>query len=75
MLAKVLCRQRSNYAIKVSSVELLFPNQSALESLNAGEIAELSAKLTEAAKTDPEARAFLLMFEPWAKVRLDRPLS
>ena len=52
-----------------------FPNQSALESLNAGEIAELWAKLTEAAKTDPEARAFLARFEPWAKARLDRPLS
>ena len=52
-----------------------FPNQSALESLVAGEIAELWATLTEAAKTDPEARAFLSMFEPWAKKRLDRPLS
>ena len=52
-----------------------FPNQSALESLVAGEIADLWAKLTEAAKTDPEARAFLLMFDPWAKARLDRPLS
>lgn len=48
---------------------------SAIESLDAGEIAEIWASLTDAAKTDPEARAFLITFEPWAKVRLDRPLS
>lgn len=48
---------------------------SAIESLDAGDIAELWASLTDAAKTDTEARAFLAMFEPWAKVRLDRPLS
>ena len=56
-------------------MKIPYPNESALESLVAGEIAELWAKLTEAAKTDPEARAFLAMFEPWAKARLDRPLS
>ena len=43
----------SNYAIKGTVVETMVPNQTALESLNAGEIAELWAKLTEAAKTDP----------------------
>ena len=56
-------------------MKMLFPNASAFESLNAGEIAELWAKLTEAARTDTEARTFVAMFEPWAKVRLDRPLS
>jgi len=48
---------------------------SAIQSLDAGEIAELWASLAEAAKADPEARTFLIMFEPWAKARLDRPLS
>lgn len=59
-----------NYAIKAALLQLPFPNQSALESLNAGEIAELWAELGEVAKTDPEARAFLAMFEPWAKAKL-----
>ena len=52
-----------------------YTNFSIIELLDAGQIAELWAKLTEAAKTDSEARAFLAMFEPWAKARLDRPLS
>ena len=55
-------------------VELL-KTLSATESHNAGDIAELWAKLKEATKTDPKARAMLSVFEPWAKERLDRPLS
>ena len=46
----------------------------AIELLTAGDVAELWAKVNEAAKTDPKACAFLVMFEPWAKARLDRPL-
>lgn len=48
---------------------------SAIESLEAGEIAELWSRLAAAAETDPEARTFLTMFEPWAKATLDRPVS
>jgi len=33
-------------------------------------IAELWIKLTHAADSDEDARAFLLMFEPWANERL-----
>ena len=62
----------SNYSIKVTQLKVPFPKKSSLESLNAGEIAELWATLTEAAKTDPEAGAFLAMFEPWAKGQLQR---
>lgn len=61
--------------IKGASVQTLCLDESVLESLNASEIADQWAKLTEAAKTDPEARAFLAMFEPWAKAKLDRPRS
>ena len=42
----------------------------AIESLNAGEIAELWATLAEAAKSDAKAREFLVMFEPWARERI-----
>ena len=33
-------------------------------------IADFWVKLADAAGTDAEARAFLIMFEPWAKARL-----
>jgi len=45
------------------------------ESLKAVDITELWAELSEAANTDPEASAFLAMFEPWAKARLDKGIS
>lgn len=51
-------------------MKIRFPTQSVIESFNTGEVAELWAKLTEAAKADPEALAFLVMFEPWAAERL-----
>ncbi|MGH8050387.1 MAG: hypothetical protein ACREPB_07000 [Arenimonas sp.] len=48
-------------------------NLSLVETWSAGEIAELWATLVEAAKTDAKARAFLVIFEPWAKNRLGTP--
>jgi hypothetical protein len=45
-----------------------------LDVLSAHEIAELWIKLTNAAGSDEDAKAFLLMFEPWAKERLG-PMS
>lgn len=44
-----------------------------MEAYSAHEIAELWVRLTNAASIDPEARAFLIMFEPWAKARLGLP--
>lgn len=41
-----------------------------LDICSAHELAELWVQLSEAALTDAEAQAFLVMFEPWARARL-----
>ena len=58
--------------LKSSNLTSIPKSISAVETLNAGDIAELWVKLVAAAETDPEARAFLVMFEPWASERIGK---
>lgn len=58
------------YFTKSSYLTSVPKSLSAVEALNVGEIAELWVKLVDVAKTDPETQAFLVMFEPWARLRI-----
>lgn len=55
------------------SVKTIPTDLNALDGFSAHEIAELWVQLTDAASTDLEAKAFLAMFEPWAKAHLGSP--